>query len=97
MSGYDSPWKAILERYFEPFMDFFFPGIHADIDWTRGYEFLHKELEAGVKGLYQRQLDREDILEQFRFIDWLLELPQELESLRTVRQAEELRRLYQSH
>ena len=26
-------------------MAFFFPQAHADIDWTRGYEMLDKELQ----------------------------------------------------
>jgi hypothetical protein len=42
---YDSPWKETLDRYFERCMAFFFPHIHADIDWTRGYEMLDKELQ----------------------------------------------------
>jgi hypothetical protein len=29
---YDSPWKEILEDYFEDFMAFFFPKAHEDID-----------------------------------------------------------------
>lgn len=41
---YDSPWKDILELYFEDFMAFFFPQIHGEIDWARGYEFLDQEL-----------------------------------------------------
>ena len=41
---YDSPWKDILERYFPPFMAFFFPEAHADIDWSKGYESLDTEL-----------------------------------------------------
>jgi hypothetical protein len=39
-ADFDTPWKEALERYFEPFMDFFFPAAHADIDWTRGYAAL---------------------------------------------------------
>ena len=45
MSDYDSPWKDVLERYFPSFLSFFFPDIHADVDWERGYEFLDKELQ----------------------------------------------------
>jgi hypothetical protein len=29
---FDSPWKEILEVYFEDFLLFFFPQIHAEID-----------------------------------------------------------------
>lgn len=48
-SDYDSPWKEALERYFEDCMALFFPQAHADIDWTRGYEFLDKELQQVVR------------------------------------------------
>ena len=46
---YDSPWKEALERYFPLFMAFFFPHAHADIDWSRGYQFLDKELQQVVR------------------------------------------------
>jgi hypothetical protein len=32
LDEYDSPWKDILEAYFQDFMQFFFSAIHADID-----------------------------------------------------------------
>ena len=47
---YDSPWKAAIEAYFEDFMAFFFPDAYDDIDWTKGYEFLDKELEQVMRG-----------------------------------------------
>ena len=45
MSGDDSVWKEILDACLEEFMEFFFPKIHTDIDWFRGYECLDQELE----------------------------------------------------
>ncbi|PAX54880.1 cytosolic protein [Brunnivagina elsteri] len=45
---YDSPWKDVLERYFEDFMLFFFPQAHLRIDWTKKPEFLDKELLSVV-------------------------------------------------
>ena len=42
---YDSPWKEIVECYFEEFMRFFFPNAAREIDWPRGYQFLDKELQ----------------------------------------------------
>ncbi|MGE0085980.1 MAG: hypothetical protein AB7S75_16350 [Desulfococcaceae bacterium] len=45
----DSPWKEALEKYFRPFMELFFPEIHDDIDWKKGYTFLDKELEKIVR------------------------------------------------
>ncbi len=41
---HDSPWKDALQLYFPHFLAFFFPDIHPDIDWSRGYESLDKEL-----------------------------------------------------
>ena len=46
---FDSPWKEILEEYFQDFMQFFFPQIHDDIDWSRGYDFLDQELQQVVR------------------------------------------------
>lgn len=42
---YDTPWKDLLDRFFEAFMAFFFSEAHAQIDWMSGYEFLDKELQ----------------------------------------------------
>ena len=47
-TDYDSPWKEALEQYFADFLAFFFPEIHAGIDWSQGYVFLDTELERVV-------------------------------------------------
>jgi len=49
MSKYDSAWKEVIENLFEDFLQFFFPDIFADIDFSNGYEFLNKELSSIVK------------------------------------------------
>ncbi|NUO78615.1 cytosolic protein [candidate division KSB1 bacterium] len=49
MIEYDSAWKEIIEELFEDFMLFFFPEIHTDIDWSKGYAFLDKELQKIIK------------------------------------------------
>jgi hypothetical protein len=41
----DSPRKAVIERFFELFLAFFFPAAHAGVEWSRGYEFLDTELQ----------------------------------------------------
>jgi hypothetical protein len=46
---FDSPWKEALEIYFRAFLALFFPHIHDDIDWSRGFEFLDKELQKIVR------------------------------------------------
>ncbi len=42
---FDGPWKEAIEWFFEPFLEFFFPQVYANIDVERGHEFLDKELE----------------------------------------------------
>jgi hypothetical protein len=44
MSDYDSPWKEALDRYFTAFLGFFFPEVHALLDWSRDHEALDTEL-----------------------------------------------------
>jgi hypothetical protein len=45
MADFDSPWKEALDVYFRAFLAFFHPRIHDDIDWSRGFESLDKELQ----------------------------------------------------
>jgi len=72
-----------------------YPAVHGGIDWSQGYQFLDKELQpqetrnaaeeryrgklALAKSLYRRGYSRNDILELFRFIDWMMQLPGELD------------------
>ncbi|MFQ5630407.1 MAG: hypothetical protein ACE5I1_16675 [bacterium] len=41
---YDSAWKEVLEKLFEEFLAFFFPSVHEQIDFSKGYAFLEQEL-----------------------------------------------------
>jgi len=45
----DSPWKDAVQTYLPFFLAFFFPDIHKDIDWSRGYEALDKEFQQIVR------------------------------------------------
>ncbi len=47
---YDSPWKEIIEIFFENLMVLLFPQIHACIDWSYPYESLEQELREVVRG-----------------------------------------------
>jgi hypothetical protein len=42
----DTGWKRLITKHFESFLKFFYPDIHRDIDFKKGYEFLDKELQA---------------------------------------------------
>lgn len=46
---FDSPWKHALQLYFRPFLELFFPAMHADIDWSRGYIALDKEFQQIIR------------------------------------------------
>ena len=48
-ADFDSPWKEVIEQYFPSFMELFFPEASADIDWSRPYDFLDKELQQVVR------------------------------------------------
>jgi hypothetical protein len=48
MTSFDSPWKETLDVFFVPFLELLFPTIHGDVDWSRGHEFLDKELQQIV-------------------------------------------------
>lgn len=59
---YDSPWKDAIEGHFSDFLHFFFPEVHAQIDWSESPDFLDKELSAVVR---EAELGR-------RFVDKLV-------------------------
>lgn len=40
----DQVWKSAIENYFKEFMQFFAPEISQDIDFSKGYVNLDKEL-----------------------------------------------------
>lgn len=46
---FDSPWKDVIERYFQDFILFFLPQAHGEIEWKSGFEFLDKELQQVVR------------------------------------------------
>ncbi|HEY3788557.1 MAG TPA: hypothetical protein VGL71_06860, partial [Urbifossiella sp.] len=47
-SDFDIAWKEALEWFFQPFLALFFAEMHEEIDWSRGFEFLDKELQEIV-------------------------------------------------
>ncbi len=49
MAVYDQTWKEAMNQWFEPFVAFFFPHVHRDIDWTRGWVSLDKEFQQVVR------------------------------------------------
>jgi hypothetical protein len=91
---HDSLGKERWERYCTAFTAFFFPAVHEGIDWERGYAFLDQSKVQDTardpdaryawkwrlaRGLYHRGWSRQDVLELFRFLDWVLVLPEAAE------------------
>ena len=46
----DTPWKNILDVYFRDFMELCLPALAANIDWSRNYDCLDKELNIITRG-----------------------------------------------
>ena len=44
-ANYDEPWKEALTEYFDSFIQFFFPSIYEQIDWSKTPISLDKELQ----------------------------------------------------
>lgn len=49
MSDFDSPWKDLIETYFDQVMTFFFPAARDDFDWGNPHEFLNTEFQQIVR------------------------------------------------
>jgi hypothetical protein len=41
----DEAWKRVLDRWFQPFLQCFFPHIADQIDWDRSIEELSPEMQ----------------------------------------------------
>jgi hypothetical protein len=54
-ADYDSPWKEALARYLPDAFALFFPEVHAQIDWERGYMLMDKELQQRSRCARQRR------------------------------------------
>ncbi len=48
-ANFDTPWKNILDVYFQSFIEICYPEIASYIDWRKGYESLDKELSSITK------------------------------------------------
>lgn len=44
-TDHDSPWKRALDGYFQEFLELLFPAVHQQVDWSKSYSFLDKELQ----------------------------------------------------
>ena len=55
-----------MEIYFQAFLALFYPKIHADIDWSRGFNFLDKEIQKIVPRAAQGRLYVDKLVKVFR-------------------------------
>ncbi|GLI36473.1 hypothetical protein [Desulforhabdus amnigena] len=75
---YDAQWSE-LEQSINPFAVIVMTHLKTQATYRDAEGRLHWKLTL-VKMLYHRGYTREDILELFRFIDWLMVLPEDIES-----------------
>ena len=51
---FDEAWKKVIERFFPQLLRFFVPNLYEDVDFSKGFSFLDKEMEQlsirSVKG-----------------------------------------------
>src|SRR5262249_39322902 len=74
-ADFDTPWKEALEHFLASFLLFFFPEVHAGIDWSKGYESLDKELHQIVRGARSRKALADKLFKVWRLDGeeaWLL-------------------------
>jgi hypothetical protein len=50
----DLLWKAIIEDFFEDFLKYFYPNAEEIFDFSKGFEFLDKELEKLTRPSYTK-------------------------------------------
>jgi hypothetical protein len=83
----DTPWKEIIETLFPQFMGFFFPEAYAAIDWshlkahsTTGNRRGRLQWKVTLaKMLLERRYNDRQADHLFRFMDYVLALPEPLE------------------
>ena len=74
-TDFDGAWKEALEQFFRPFLDFCFPDIAARVDWSKGFDFLDKELQKVVHDAEMGTLRVDKLIRVYRLDgseDWLL-------------------------
>ena len=56
----DSTWKEAINKYFQSFVELFWPEIYDEIDWSKGYELLEQEFHL----MHQYQLKDKRIIDK---------------------------------
>ena len=74
-TDFDGAWKEAMEEFFRPFIEFCFPDIAVRIDWSKGFDFLDKELQKVVQDAEMGTLRVDKLVQVYRLDgieDWLL-------------------------
>jgi len=58
-TDYDSPWKDILETYFQPALELCFPRIARQINWSKGVQLLSTAPVMVLTAKLEREVDQE--------------------------------------
>ncbi|MBL7040440.1 MAG: hypothetical protein ISR77_17515 [Pirellulaceae bacterium] len=65
-SDMDGGWKQIIEDFTEEFFRFFYPAVHARIDWTKGCRFLDTELRQVMPDAELGKAEADKLIEVHR-------------------------------
>ena len=65
-TDYDGAWKEALEHYLRSLLEFCFPRVAREIDWSRPFEWLDKELQEVVRDAEAGKLWADKLVKVFR-------------------------------
>lgn len=71
----DGGWKDIIGEYLEEFFEFFFPGFHEIIDFSRGWTFLDSKLNQIIADSDNIKRDADKLVEVYLKtgeVEWIL-------------------------
>ncbi len=71
----DGGWKQIIEDYLEEFFRFFFPAVHAGVDFDQDYQYLDKELAQIMVGTESGRREADKLIQvhwKDGGADWIL-------------------------
>ncbi|MDI6795173.1 MAG: hypothetical protein QME81_20295, partial [bacterium] len=62
---FDEAWKKIIERFFPQLLCFFVPKLYKDVDFSKGFDFLDKEMKVSSSNL---MVSKKVVIDNARFL-----------------------------
>jgi hypothetical protein len=64
-ADYDGAWKETLELFFKQFLEFCFPNVAREIDWSKPFKFLDRELQEVVRDAERGKMRVDSLVQVF--------------------------------